>query len=253
MSTSENSEPVIPDLRQALQARLDNLVSDGVLTPAPGKRLTIGKDGLPELVDSTSKPKPATDEQGCRELLSQIIRHLDSPRGPQSASWIKANLKLRQLRDLDYETTLCPLTTAWGIVSTADYAAKEDISYMKKIQHSSCINMPDDDFPQRACRLFGIETSSHNDKDVWDSGLDEQMAEKDFDAYTCIHETWSSILTFKNKCRSPWARECVQTHVGSFLMLDNIKSTTEVMSMKPFVLLKLKAKRARLARLRPSS
>ncbi|KAF5013598.1 hypothetical protein FDECE_403 [Fusarium decemcellulare] len=236
----------------ALKACIDELVSSGDLIVRSGYRLEWDEDGLLEIVTSNPEPGQASDPN-CYQRLSQIIRILESPDGPQSTAWKNACLELRRLKDSRTSNVLDTNIKAWRVVLDAYNSTKKDVDYLKDISQrisnalSSIYSKGgcylDSSFPEHACRLFGVDTPEHSSPTSWEDSLEEIMVRKNEEIHSLIDATWSSI----KKAQETGYKELhvTQGYLQTLLHLDQFEKFEQVLYKKPLVMLKIKARSAR--------
>ncbi|KAF4465735.1 hypothetical protein FALBO_7410 [Fusarium albosuccineum] len=232
------------------------MIRVGDLTIRPGHKLEF-KDGLPEIVSSDLEAGVASDAN-CQQRLTQIIRILESPEGPQSTAWNNACLELRRLKG---RASNVPDTNieAWKIVMDAYNSTKKDLNYLKGIlkrdpyetsfvYRETNYTSLDKVFPEHVCRLVGIDTPEHSSPNSWENILEEKMVRKNEEIHNLVEAT---LVTIKKGRRGFYTRKnlyALQKPVRRILKLDQFKTFDQILGKKPFVMLRIKAKSARKLR-----
>ncbi|KAJ3542895.1 hypothetical protein NM208_g3862 [Fusarium decemcellulare] len=252
MATSEN--PSTSGI--AMKAYFEGMIRVGDLTIRPGHKLEF-KDGLPEIVSSDPEAGVASDAN-CQQRLTQIIRILESPDGPQSTAWKAACLKLRWLKSHASNVADTNIK-AWEIVMDAHNSTKKDLNYLKDIlkrdpnetrfvYRASKFPSRDRFFPEHVCRLVGIYTPEQSSPNSWENILEEKMVRENEEIHSLVDATWVTIKKTQKGLCTRKNLYTIQKHVRRILELDQFKTFGQILGKKPFVMLRIKAKSARKLR-----
>lgn len=243
-----------------MQSNVDDLVGCGAIVLGDGKRLKVQDDGLLQVTDPDGNLVPMPSNSPRKRLIN-IVNYLESPDGPKSVSWRKALAKLRQYLEKNDLHGARLDSRVWDICDVANDEATDDIAYMDILYHLLQDGIMGDvwveneyhfyQFPQRACRLLGIESFDNFSWEAWDDGLAVQMLEKDLGAYRLIHRGFHYIQEARESekaCGNHPSDEKASKYVELFRNLEPVKVIDAVAETDVFLILERKGKTAKRAR-----
>ncbi|KAJ4169286.1 hypothetical protein NW754_016320 [Fusarium falciforme] len=240
-----------------MQEHVNDLVASGAIVLGDGKRLKVGDDGLLQVTDPDQNPIPMSSCSPRKRLIN-TVNYLESPDGPKSAGWCKALAKLHQMLEKSDVHGIRLDSRVWDACKSANDEATDDIAYMDilyhRLRYGGMVNeWIDNDyefyqFPQRACRLLGIENLDSFGWQVWDDGLADQMLEKDLGAYRLIQRGFHYIQETRASemdCGDHSADKKASKYVKLFRKLESVKAIDAVAETEEFLILERKGKTAK--------
>ncbi|KAM6531953.1 hypothetical protein FSOLCH5_001391 [Fusarium solani] len=239
-----------------MQEHVNGLVASGAIVLGDGKRLKAGDDGLLQVTDPDQDPIPMSCSSPQKRLIN-TIKYLESPDGPKSAGWCEALAKLHRLLENNDVRGIRLDSRVWDICEEANDEATDDIAYMDMLYHRLRYGGMGDEwidndyefyqFPQRACRLLGIDSLDSFGWEVWDDGLADQMLEKDLGAYRLIQRGFHYLQEARESemdCGDHSADKKASKYVKLFRKLEPMKAIKAVAETDEFLILERKGKTA---------
>ncbi|KAL6358521.1 hypothetical protein LRP88_08706 [Fusarium phalaenopsidis] len=240
-----------------MQEHINGLVASGAIVLGDGKRLKVGDDGLLQVTDPDQDPIPMSSSSP-RQRLINTINYLESPDGPKSAGWCKALAKLHQYLENKDVRGIRLDSRVWDVCKAANDEATDDIAYMDMLYHRLRYGGMGHEwvgngykftqFPQRACRLLGIEILDNFDDKAWDDGLADQMLEKDLGAYRLIQRGFHYLQEAgesEKDCGDHPADKKASKYVKRFRKLEPMKAIKAVAETDGFLILERKGETAK--------